>query len=140
MADTEAALAKEVLGSMIADDGETILTGFKNGDVEFAVAMDAERALNAITALLHGLYEVQKLDGSAQDKSLGRSRAQMSLTPDWYELGISEDGQVVLTLRIQNGPKIAFVLPGEMPKSILETLQVVVSGNYGNDTPDIPLN
>lgn len=119
---------REVVGSSVTTDGAHLLLTLIQGDgSELILAIPRSEILK--------LAQVAAVSHAQSSKILNvdpNHKPVFRVT--WWELGFDKTtNSVVLTLTFDGG-KLSFQLWGNMPKAILETLQVHVGGA----TPQVP--
>lgn len=123
MGEFSATVVRELLGSLVTADGQHM--GLKLG-----LADGSEQTLAIPRSEILKLVELAALSQTQSDQVLGinpQERSAFSAT--WWELGFEKASKTaVLTLTLASGGKLSFQLPGNMPKAILEALQVHVDG------------
>ncbi|MDD4616148.1 MAG: hypothetical protein PHW76_03405 [Alphaproteobacteria bacterium] len=124
MVDVSAVAIREISGSQVTEDGQNMLIKTIQSDGnELILAIPRSEILK--------LADVSALSQKQSDEIL---KIDPAIKPvfrvSWWELGFDKStGTVMLTLTFGAGGKLSFQLWGDMPKALLDTLQVHVGGN-----------
>ncbi len=106
----------ELLGSMTSDDGQVFCLHVKDvAGTEMMIGIPHREIAHLIEVAAVQVQEGSRLRG---DKDLTAFNTRS------FSVGVSEGGQVVLTLAIGATAKLAFVLPGDMTGQLSETLAI----------------
>lgn len=119
----------QVAGSLVSDDGQHMVLRLVQADgADVPIAIPRGEILK--------LAEAAAVSHAQSDKALNVDPNQKdAFHVTWWELGFDESsGTAVLTLTFGAGGKLSFALSGNMPRDLLETLQVHV----GSATPTPP--
>jgi hypothetical protein len=122
MPEYTAVVIEKIVGSLTTDDGLHMLLKVSSpGGRELELAFPFEALGHLLEAAARSSMEgakAQKLD----------SRVKPAFPVSWWELGLTHDGNVVLSLTLSSGAILVFNLDRQMATGILETLQVHVGG------------
>lgn len=119
-------------GHMVTDDGCHALFRFGVHDAQITLAHPVEH----LPAVLQSCAIA--LSGSAQQKM--QSGDIPAFKADWWELGTTPEKDAILSLRLEGGGFLRFVLPNGMLAGLHETLGVMLGGAPKDPSPKTPLS
>ncbi|MGI4793646.1 MAG: hypothetical protein ACRYG8_06070 [Janthinobacterium lividum] len=135
MSDELAHPIEEVIGSMTTDAGTHMLMEVNQvlGGDPGILAFRYETFSHLISAAARAQVECD------QKRGIPAETVQAFDVTRWTLGKAGSDKSVILTLTLQGGGKLSFLLQSPMPEQMLETLQVMF-GQVVPQKPDKPLN
>ncbi len=132
MAEHEAKLVKNAVGSLTTDDRQHMLLKLEMADGTETVLAFPQDQLGPLTELAAlGLTR-----GEGAETALGKAAFKVV----WWELGVeAQTKQFLLSLSLGSGAILRFLLADQMPEQILETLGTML-GKSTPQKPGTPLN
>jgi hypothetical protein len=120
-------------GTLITDDRSHALFRFEVGGSPLDIALPKE----ALSSMLQGVVRVYS---ELQDHQKLSASSRPVFSVDWWEIGMSAEGTIVLSLRLPGCGFLSFELAPQMIPQIQETLAALTSEPSMLRRPETPLS